>query len=425
VSRAQVVTLTPSGHTPRVLGSLGHVRGLNYSYALPGGCDQLTCTLLRPPTYRTDALEPGRLVRVYVGASIVWDGQMLEPAPGDQGWTITAIGTAGWGNEYIGLYPGKWAAGITNTIVNQAISRGLRWVNPGIGTPPGAWEGQAVDSGAQSVTDALNLFCSNGGLTWYVGRGNLLTVFALPTTVNRLLVATSPVARTLGGNFNTIYLRYGATADTSGSPATYATTSSQDAASIARFGSVQEDFVDLSSVGVISAATAQGVGAAILKRYQRASYAGPFTVSQGQLLNTGGQAIDLAQEQAGNVVKLLMTDFAYGAEEAVGPVTFLVGNYAYDDDSETATVTPFQALGDSIGGVSGEPWVTRVTRADKRFARAATKKAVANAARKAARAKRAAAAKDKRLDARHDRKADAAAARDKRIDARKDRRADR
>ena len=78
-------------------------------------------------------------------------------------------------------------------------------MNPGVGQPAGAWFGQGVDSGAQTITALLDLICTRGGLTWYVNSqpggypGNDLSVFPLPTVPNRLLVCTTPVARTLGG----------------------------------------------------------------------------------------------------------------------------------------------------------------------------------------------------------------------------------
>lgn len=370
MSRCQVVSFTPTGGQPRALGTLGQVSGLTFSSAVPGGYDQLQCTLNRPPNYRSDAMVPGRLVRVYCGASVVWEGTMLEPAPSNAGWTITAIGNGSWGTNFVALYTVSWTTGVMGNIVNQAISRGLRWVNGGIDAPPGGgWLGQQVDSGAQTVTDALNLYCSNGGLTWQVGRGNILTVFSLPTTPNRRLIATAPVTRTLGGDINSIYLRYASTADAQGTPRTYLLTNVTDAASIAQFGTPMEDFVDLSSVGTEAATAAQAVGNAILQRYQKASYAGPFTARQGQLTNLGGQPIDLATEMAGTVVKLVMTDFTYGAEEQVGPVQFLVGNYEYDDDAQTATITPFQNINTDISQVNFEPFVDRVTGADRRFAR--------------------------------------------------------
>jgi hypothetical protein len=39
-----------------------------------------------------------------------------------------------------------------------------------------------------------------------------------------------------------------------------------------------------------------------------------------------------------------MTDFGYGGQLTPSPVTFPVGQYAYDEDAQTATITPFQNL---------------------------------------------------------------------------------
>ena len=365
---SQVITWTPAMAQPRYLGMIGHLGQLTYSYALPGGCDQLTATLAIPADWRTDAMDPGRIVQVIRGGSVVWDGKMLEPIPTTGGWTITANGTGNAGANYCAYYTGFWNTN-PDSSVNNAISRGLRWVNPGIGSPAGLWLGQSVDSASQFIDDLLNLCCSNGGYTWYVGRGNVLTVFALPTTVNRLLVADSPVPRTLGGDYNTIYERYQVSGDAGSYPSVYATTSSVDQPSITRFGEPMEDFIDLSSAGIMAAGAAQAVGAAILQRYQRASFGGPFTVRQGQLLTTAGAAVDLGQEQAGTVCRLILTDYAYGGEENPGPVEFLVGNYEYDEDAQTGTVTPFQSLGMSMENIVTEPWATVTRRADRRYAR--------------------------------------------------------
>src|SRR5260370_6066164 len=40
----------------------------------------------------------------------------------------------------------------------------------------------------------------------------------------------------------------------------------------------------------------------------------------------------------------MLADYAYGGEVVPGPLVFLGGSYLYDDDSGTATVTPFQNL---------------------------------------------------------------------------------
>ena len=172
---------------------------------------------------------------------------------------------------------------------------------------------------------------------------------------NRLLVSTQPQARTLGGDINTIYIRYqvmAASSTTTGSQAaTFATTSVQNAASVAAHG-VTETYIDLSSVGTMSSGAAQAVGNNVLAIYQRASFAGPFTGSYGQLCNTGGVPIDPGTDQAGTVCRLVLTDFAYGGEVTPQfPVTFIVGAYTWDDFAQVFTVTPYQTLDMSLTGL--------------------------------------------------------------------------
>jgi len=196
-------------------------------------------------------------------------------------------------------------------------------------------------------------------LTWYVNSqpggvlGDDLSVFPLPTTVNRLLVVTTPVARTLGADINTIFIRYMVSADnaTTGATAVYTTTSVQNAQSVAAH-QVIETYIDLSDVGVQTAGQAQAVGNAVLQIYQRASFAGPFTAAFGQLLNAGGAPVDPGTDQAGTVVRLILTDYGYGGEVTPQfPVTFIVGAYSWDDFAQVATITPYQALDQSLTGL--------------------------------------------------------------------------
>jgi hypothetical protein len=355
---SQVVTSLPGGTDPRWLGSIGHVTGLNWSFAMPGGPDQLTCTLQVPATERVPAINPGRTVSVIRGGHQVWAGKLDEPVPTASGWNLSAVGVGNQGTDYAAFYANTWPAGLPDEAVNRALARGLQWANPGIGTPAGMWLGQAPDPASSTVTDLLNLVCSRGALTWYVSSqpggvpGNDLSVFPLPATVNRLLVCSTPVPRTLGGDVNAIYIRYQSAADnaTTGAPATFAITYVSNAASVAAHGTM-ETYVDLSSAGTMTLAAAQGVGSKVLGAYQRASYAGPFTVGPGQLLNLGGQAVDLGCEQASMVVQLILTDGSYGGEVVPGPVTFAVGAYAYDDQSQTAQITPFQSVNVSLSGL--------------------------------------------------------------------------
>lgn len=344
-----VVTKLPNGTQPRHLGALGHVSALTYSWANPGGADQATCLLQLPASARTDALNPGRIMQIFRGGACIWDGKLQEPVPSADGWTVTGVGAGNQGTDFTAYYTAAWGTN-QNDAVNQAITRGLRWVNPGI--PSGVWFGQEIDPASDTITDLLNLFCTKGGYTWYVTTGpqagvNTLSVYALPacTPANVTCVLSSglPVPRTLGGDVNSLWLRYQTVPDKAGAAATYSTVNVTTAASIA-LHQPMEAFEDISSSGVQTLAAAQAAGNNVLNRYQRASFGGPFTVRYGELLNPGGFPVDLGTDQCGQMARLVLADYGYGGEVVPDPVIFMIGAYAYDDMAQTASVTPFQSL---------------------------------------------------------------------------------
>jgi hypothetical protein len=349
---SQVVTFTPQMTQPLWLGQVGHVSNLVYSYSCPGGCDQLSCILMVEATVRTPAMNPGRILQVFRGASLIWEGILQEPVPGDQGWTVTAVGAGNYGTNYVAGYTDVWPAGEPDEAVNDAILRGLRWTNPGIGTT-GMFLGSEVDPGDQTITDLLNLVTTYGAYTWYVttsNYGNTLRVVPLPAAPNRLLVATTPVPRTLGGDVNTIFAKYVISSDnsTTGAAEVDGVGVSTNPASIALYGAM-EAYIDLTQAGAMSAATAEGYGNNVLSRFIHATYGGSFQVGPNQLLTMGGQPVDIGADQAATVCQLVFTDYAFGGEVTpFPPPQFLVGEYSYDDDAQTATVTAFSYLGQSI-----------------------------------------------------------------------------
>jgi hypothetical protein len=358
---SQVAVAPPGSTAWAYLGSLGVVTALTYSFTCPGGCDAMTCTIMVPAAYRTQLFNPGWQVRITRGGHQVWDGKLDDPVPTSGGWNLTAVGAGNRGTDFLAVYTDTWPTGQPDESVNGAISRGLGWANPGVGTPSGAWYGQTVDSGAQTITALLNLICTRGGLTWMVNSqpggvpGDDLSVFPLPSVVNRLLVCTTPVARTLGGDVNTIYIRYEISADTTSGttsvPAVYGVTVAQNAASVAAHGEM-ETYIDLSDVGVMTAGAAQAVGNQVLAIYQRASFAGPFTGSYGQLLTTGGTPIDPGTDQAGTYIRPILTDYAYGGEVTPQfPVEFITGAYSWDDFAQQFSATPYVAVDASLQGL--------------------------------------------------------------------------
>ncbi|HEY2090125.1 MAG TPA: hypothetical protein VGH54_29405 [Mycobacterium sp.] len=362
---SQVAVAPPGSSNWQWLGTLGQVTALTYSFACPGGSDKLTMTIMSPAAYKTQLFGTGWQVKVTRGGHQVWYGKLDQSQASSAGWTLTAVGAGNLGQNYVAFYaPGDvWPAGEPDEIINRAIIRGLPWSNPGLNSSPYAsqyWLGQATDPGSQTVTAFLGLICTRGGLVWYVNSqpggavygGNNLSISPLPTVPNRLLVCTTPISRTLGGYYNSLFIRFTQTADntTTGAPASYNVVLAQDTASVAAHGTL-EQYVDLSDVGVMTSAQAQAVGNSILQIYQAASWAGPFTVSHGQLLNMGGQPVDIACDQAGSMVQLVLTDFAYGGSVAPGPIQFTVGAYSYDDFTQTATVTPYTTLDQSLSGL--------------------------------------------------------------------------
>lgn len=292
----------------------------------------MQCLLQVPPSYRTPAMDPGRRVEIYRGASRVWFGQLNEPVPDVSGWTLQGHGQGTFGSQFAAYYASTWSL---NSPVDQAITRGLQWTNPGIA---GGWLAQQPDSASLTVTDHLNNLCGPSAQGWQVDRWGALHVGAIPSTVNRLLVATSPVARTIANDITTVWLKYTASDDGQGNT-TYDLTDAFNQPDIDQHGP-NEVYADLSSAGVMSSGAATAVGTNILSRYQRASFAGPFSVRFGQLLTTGGQPVDLGCERAGSVARLLVTDSTFGGESVTGIVSFVIGKYAYDDATGTAQITP-------------------------------------------------------------------------------------
>ena len=347
-----IVTYTPSYGSARALAQLGRLSPAVYSWSTPGGCDQLSATFARPPRFRTDALDPGRIVRAYRGGTVVWEGILDEPAPGAAGWQITAHGAGGWAQDYLSIWTGLWPTMLPDQTVNAAIARGLGWVNPGIGTPAGMWTGQPQDSGAATIADLLNQMCSKGGLTWIVRTvpgGNILSVLPLPTVPNRMLVSGDPAARSVAAGPTTLYVRYQVTWDSASgkNPATYDVTSVTNTALEASTGR-REEMMDISSAGVMTAAAAQAVGSQVLKRFTRVSFTDPFTARGGALQTLGGVAVDpgsfYPDGMTGMVCKLLLADYAPAADSPRGQPSFLVGHYEWDDQALTATITPFESM---------------------------------------------------------------------------------
>lgn len=353
----------PGGSDAHYLGEYGHVGELQYSFSYPGGPATMQCAIDKPADYRVASMTPGRQVEILRGGSICWRGVLDEPQPAGDGWTLTGTGTGSLGNDFCDI----WSAWRTpDDHINQAISRGLPWKNAGISTT-GIWLGDQQDSGSEQITDYLTESTVQGIVSWSVdSRDGRLTVAPIPTAVNRLLVCTDPVARTVTDDINRMFIKYQITNDDSGSStvapttATYGVATAENTADIALHGP-REYYYDLTANGIMAESDVVQNGQNILARYNRATFSGTFNVRQGQLLNLGGYPVDLGSEKAGFVARLLLSNFAYGGEVLSVAVNVLAGGMKYYDSTQTAEITPFNFVASSLPDLLASVFPTKST----------------------------------------------------------------
>jgi hypothetical protein len=112
-----------------------------------------------------------------------------------------------------------------------------------------------------------------------------------------------------------------------------------------------EQYIDLSDVGVMTAAQAEQVASYCLEVFQQVTFAGSFTAQYGALLNMGGVPIDPGTDQAGSVIRLILTDMGYSGNVIPQPITFICGSYMWDDFGQVATLSALQTLNQSISSL--------------------------------------------------------------------------
>lgn len=339
---SQVCTLTYGYTNRRWLGALGHINGLQYDHIYPGGPNGMSLTIAQPPTWRTDAIDPGRITEIWRGGSRIWEGILDEGVPDTSGWSVTAHGAG----TYATSYDAHYATWNIDNPLDLAIGRGMRWTKPTFGSI--GWLQQVADDASTTCTDFLNNATIQAGLLWSVDsrQGNLLSIGAPPDDilgVDRLLVCTVPNPRTLAAAVNTLWCNYVSAVDTDSGDQTVTVTMIQNAAAALKYGN-QEDYVDLSAAGLMTSGAVTTNITNVLNQYIRAMFTSTYTVRHGQYMTTGGSAVDLGSETAyPHVARLLLTDGSYGGEVVATPVSFVVGQFAFDQDSETAQVTPYQS----------------------------------------------------------------------------------
>ena len=354
-SASTITTREPDGTYDqfRPLGQIGPISGLGWSDTMPGGPDTLQCTLQVAPDFEQPReIDAGRIVEVWRGGIVQWEGVLDQPSAGDGVWQITAKGAGTYGDNYRDIWT-TWTD--INTSLTQATSRSpgpLRWKLQTYSNTP-LYLVDQQQSGTETITDRLNLATKPGYYTWHIGRRNLLSIFPVPTTVTRILFASSPAARSLAGYYNALYVLYQSSADNAdtGAAAVNSLTSATNTASISKHGRY-EQLWDITGAGTLTGTVAGNWAAAALSRYNAASFAGPIGVHWGQYTDVTGVPVDLGCEHAGEVAQLVLADGPYGSEvSSFPPVTFPVGKFEFDEDTGSGNVYPFNVLPNDLGAL--------------------------------------------------------------------------
>lgn len=354
-SASTVTTKNQDGSGFAVLGQIAPVSGLGWADTMPGGPEDMACTLqISPGLAQPQAIDAGRIVEIWRGGIPQYEGILNKPTPDvdNDTWAITAKGAGTYGDNYRDIWT-SWTD-INNTLAAAtARSPGpLRWqLQTYSNTNLYLVDQQA--SATESITDRLNLATKPGYYTWHVGRRNLLTIFPVPTTVTRVLFSSSPQARALAGYWNALYVLYQVTADNadSGAAAVNGLQVATNTGSINRHGR-QEQLWDITGAGTMTGTAALAWATAAITRYNAASFADPIPITHGQYTTTTGVPVDIGCEHAGEVVQLVLGDGPYGAEiSAFPPVTFPVSKLEVDEDTGSGNVSPYNVLPNDLGAL--------------------------------------------------------------------------
>lgn len=348
---ARIYTQEPDSTGRVYLDMLGQdcaISGLKWSTSYPGGDTTWEASLSFDPNASHAALRVGRSVAITAGGGIRFQGRLDVPQRGDP-WSLSGEGIAALvvnssaGGGFAAVDSSGNAFNLDN-VVTQAIARGLPYTISGtLGTAGTA------DSGSCDIDTALATVGKALGKAWRLSPLGVITMESLPTVPFYVLRASQALTPRIVGATQAVG-RY-----TSSSTHTNATTTTSNAAAVAKFGHIEQTY-DMTGLGEISSSTAATyLSNWLTANIAQASYTDSFTVAYGQLRSYTpsdgtrpaglGGPVDLATVRAGCLVTVFDTDPDHSHLLTPGPLQVLVGGTQYDVDTDTLTLTPVGAVG--------------------------------------------------------------------------------
>lgn len=261
------------------------------------GMYEVSWTMPLPPDFDHPLLRRGTIVELMDGPYRVGSPLILsQPGRGagfDQPWTLTATGV---GREVEGA--SSWycddGAGNTTTVasdaIDSAIANGLPWVGYDATVPTFAFGDadslQTIGSLLTSIGDAV-------GQRWGVDRDSIVGFKSDPTEPAYHVTPGAALLGTADDDYaSVVKVRYAD--DVTHALATAVAPASPSAVEL-RFGR-REFPVDVTSLGEIPAATAQGFADGILAKSKgRLAWTNGLTLTSNELLTSGGVPANLTK----------------------------------------------------------------------------------------------------------------------------------
>lgn len=266
----------------------GGLHTMSWDLALPGD-------LPLPTELRWDSL-----VELFAGPVCLGAGVIAETPRGN---SVTVDGLFRLGEDFYAVDASYLPTTDLSVAIPQAISRGLRWADPG-DLPVGSLSTLSEDAAKfNTVAGLANAYCKANNKLWYIDRTHTFRIIDPPSTATQDW-SLSPLVpnpqRAEDGFVSRYFIRRVDGVDVDNQPNAWAANTAVDAGAPA----IREAAEDLESLGYMNSAAGDAKAAALLEANKsRSAFTEGVEVARGLLTTLGGTAPELWAVAAGEVVR--------------------------------------------------------------------------------------------------------------------------
>lgn len=308
------------------------------------GTWEVAFSLSVPPGFRHQAIRRGALVEVVDSGFVVESGILSEPDRSS--WNLVASGLCRQAAGFQCLNSSNEPTSVLNVAVDQAIARGLPWTRPTSLRSSKYAETNQTDN-LNDLAVLLDGVADLQGQRWGVTPTGAVFLAADPTTPDLLL---APGVDALGAAddeyASALIVRYRDDVTHA-----YETIVVTDPAAIDAWDYTERP-ADLTGLGEISSADATAVGQSILnKGSARLDWVGDITATRGQVLSTGGGAVDPSTVRAGQMIRIPVPFDDQRNLTGVTHLDLVIGQAVYEEGSDAVTISPLGSTARTFAAV--------------------------------------------------------------------------